>query len=268
MGSKAACLLPLSFLSAEVLCFWPVWKWYAERMLDGSDEPWGVAALLTGLAFVARNRTRRPIPVSLAASLPLLIYVLFYSALPSLARAGLAMLSITLTISPLLLGTTLHLGFAALTLLSLPIIASLQFYLGFPLRVVNGEIAAFLLRSCGEFVTAHGTTLLWRGDYVVIDAPCSGIKMLWGGLYFCFTLASFAHLSNRKTWLAYTFAAFSVFLANILRTFVLFFSETRILPMPTWFHSGVGLLCFFMNAVLVLAFIRWIRVYGENPRLV
>ena len=28
------------------LCFWPVWRWYAQRLDDGSDEPWAIVALL------------------------------------------------------------------------------------------------------------------------------------------------------------------------------------------------------------------------------
>lgn len=249
-------------LPLMLLALWPVWQWYAQRMVDGSDEPWGVAALATGLSYVVltpKSESPRPLPIS--ALLVLTIYVLLFPVLPALLKATLAIVCLTLAISALRFGKFFHLGLAALLFLSLPIIASLQFYLGYPLRVLTGEIVAWLLWCCGEIVVAKGTSLWWRGDLLSIDAPCSGIKMLWGGLYVCFSLACFLELSNRGTLRVYTLSALSIFCANVLRTFILFFSETRILVMPEWFHSLVGILCFSLAILSIVFIIRQRRSY-------
>ena len=38
---------PLLILAMQGVAFWPVWRWYGERITDGSDEPWGIVALAT-----------------------------------------------------------------------------------------------------------------------------------------------------------------------------------------------------------------------------
>lgn len=250
-------------LAALVLSFWPVWKWYAARMTDGSDEPWGMLALLTAMLYIAlspkkilRGRTAEIPPPALAV---LAIYAAGYSFLPAMARALLALVCVMFALSPHLSERRVHLGLLGLLLLSLPIIASLQFYAGYPLRALTGKIVCFMLAACGEHVVASGTSLLWRGDIISIDAPCSGIKMLWGGLYAAFSLSCFAGLSNYQTWMAYVVASLSIFVANILRTFVLFFAESRIWEMPAWFHTASGLAFFALALGTMTAFVLSMR---------
>ena len=55
-----------ALLVLQALAFWPVWQWYLRRMVDGSDEPFGVLALLSAIAIIlarrsfARRSTRSP----------------------------------------------------------------------------------------------------------------------------------------------------------------------------------------------------------------
>ena len=38
-------------IATHALTVWPVWRWYLARTTDGSDEPWGIAALIAALAL-------------------------------------------------------------------------------------------------------------------------------------------------------------------------------------------------------------------------
>src|SRR5262249_20243312 len=45
----------IALLGVLLLTLWPHWVWMARRLTDGSDEPWGVLALVTVLVLVARE---------------------------------------------------------------------------------------------------------------------------------------------------------------------------------------------------------------------
>lgn len=244
----------MSALVLQLVAFWPVWRWYFTRITDGSDEPWGVVALLTAITIALMHPRKSHDSGKLhSQSLALLVfYFIAYPYLPAMGKAVIAVLCLASELSVTRFGRRLHLGITALLLLSLPIIASLQFYAGYPLRLVTGQVVSFLLNASGEAVSASGTIMRWRGDFISIDAPCSGIKMLWTGLYLAFTLASANGLSNSRTWLAYVSASFAIFCANVVRTYVLFFTEARILSAPSWFHTTWGITCFCSAAILIL----------------
>ena len=246
------------FLILQIIAFWPVWRWYAERVLDSSDEPWGVLALITAVVFIAvRGRSGKHGSAGLVLSIgALLCYIAFFPKLPPLARGVLAMVSISGVVSPGSLGRSMHLGVLGLLLLSLPIIASLQFYLGYPVRALTSLVSAQIITLIGYPTEAYGAMLKWAGEYIAVDAPCSGVKMLWTGLYLNFTLACFAGLSQTRTWLSYVAAGIAIFLANMLRVTVLFFLESGIVQGPAWLHAGLGLLFFALVAAFIIAFNR------------
>lgn len=240
----------------QLIAFWPVWRWYLKRLNDGSDEPWGLLALLTALVFLfVKGNTNEIKPRHLALSAGCAaLYALSFQYMMPLGRAGLAIASIGLLLSPARLGRSMHLGMLALLVLSLPIIATLQFYLGYPVRLVTSHLVAELLNLCGWPVQAQGTGLHLAAEVICVDAPCSGIRMLWSGLYLNFTLACFANLSSFRTWLTYIFAAPVIFIGNVLRAFFLFFIESRIVNAPAWAHNGVGLAVFALTSIAIIYF--------------
>lgn len=244
---------PLVILGLQGIAFWPVWRWYGERITDGSDEPWGIAALATALVFLLRQGKPGHVKISTlgCAAALVTLYALSFPFVPALARAILAVLTLSCTLSAFYLGRSLHLGILGLLLLSLPLIASLQFYLGYPVRFLTAEIAAWIITLTGHAVTAEGTCLRWLGDLISVDAPCSGIKMLWTGLYLNFTLACFRELGSLRTWLTYSLSMFIIFLGNLLRTIVLFYGEAHILSFPSWGHQGVGIAAFLVVALAI-----------------
>jgi exosortase/archaeosortase family protein len=248
---------PDALLAIELLAFWPVWRWYVHRMSDQSDEAWGLVALVTAVLFVfLRSRTsrneRRAERLMLPATL-LLCYSLSYLFLSPLPRAAIAVTAVAATISAIRFGQRLHLGVWGLLLLSLPVVASLQFYLGFPMRAVVARLAAPMLQINGFAVTAVGASLNWNGDPILIDAPCSGVKMLWTGFYLTFALACYYKLNAKRTTLACLAAFGAVIIGNTIRAAALFYVEAGAanLSLPKWTHEGVGVVVFAATAVAI-----------------
>ncbi len=235
-----------SIVFLQLLSFWPVWRWYLQRIMDGSDEPWGVLALVTVIIIVLmRGRISTPDASALTlAAIVAGIYALVYSFLPPLARGMLAMFALSLILSPTFFGEKLQFGVLGLLMISLPVIASIQFYGGFPVRFITALVSAHTLSLIGFEVVAQGTLLHWMGELVVVDAPCAGIKMLWAGLYFNFSLAARKNLGLVATWMGTSLTLFSVFIANVLRASLLFFTESGIVQAPAVAHQAIGLVCF------------------------
>src|SRR5262245_5321164 len=246
-------------------------------MIDQSDEAWGLVALVTAVLFVfLRSRTCRnergaekmkfnheetkdtnksnsaPLRLMLPATL-LLCYSLSYHFLSPLPRAAIAVTAIAATISAIRLGRRMHLGVWGLLLLALPVVASLQFYIGFPTRAIVARLAAPMLQINGFAVTAEGASLNWNGDPILIDAPCSGVKMLWTGFYLTFALACYFKLNATRPALASLAAFGAVISGNTIRAAALFYVEAGAanLPLPGWTHEGVGVVVFAATAVAI-----------------
>src|SRR5690606_31711754 len=115
-------------------------------------------------------------------------YAAGYHFLPPLVRAGLAALALGLALSRWRFGVWLHPGVTGLLLLSLPVVPTLQFYLGYPMRWLVAALASAMLRLAGYAVRPEGACLDWAGKLVALDAPCSGVRMLWAGLFLAMAL--------------------------------------------------------------------------------
>lgn len=247
---------PLALLLAAL---WPHLAWMARRLTDGSDEPWGLLALVTVLVLVARDRAQltAPSPRTLAASGALA--VLAAAALwwlPALLAAAIAMLALAVYVTGALSRRPVA-PMITLLLLALPLIASLQFYLGFPLRVATAHAAAPLLAVLGIEATPAGAALLFKGRTVLIDAPCAGIGMLWVGSYTAALLSYLNGAGARRTLLNGAGAAVIVFAANVLRNVALFFVEAGLIDAPAATHDAVGLVAFALAVVPIVALTHW-----------
>ena len=256
-------------LAIESLAFWPVWRWYIQRMTDQSDDAWGIVALVTAVLFAlwpgsgnvsrdAGDRVdvdgRKSSETGLMLPATLLIgYALSYHFLSPLPRAMIAITVIAATISAMRFGRRLHLGVWGLLLLALPVVASLQFYLGYPMRMVVAWLAAPLLQLNGFAVVAEGACLNRNGELILIDAPCSGVKMLWTGFYLTFTLACYYKLNAKRTAMACGATFISIIIGNTFRAAALFHVETGAanISMPDWTHEGVGVVVFAATAIAI-----------------
>ena len=245
-------------LAALAAALWPHWTYVARRMVDGSDEPWGVLALATVALLVFRDRAELAEPPrgALVVSVALAVLAAVASlTLPDLAAAALAMLALGVALVHALRRPASAL--IALLLLSLPIIASLQFYLGFPLRVVTAWGAAHLLALFGLDVSAIGAALQWNGTTVLVDAPCAGIGMLWVGSYTAALLSYLNRATAYRTLVNATAASLLVLVANVIRNTALFFPEARIVHWPAASHDLIGLAAFATAVIPIVILTSW-----------
>lgn len=283
-------LIIFSILAA----FWPVWIWYGQRLCDQSDEPLGIVALITLLYLITYQQSKATSaaasanaaspssiltstitssPVALTAMLALYGLSLFFA--PKLISAALALITLALAISHIW-RRPLNSGQWILLLLSLPLVASLNFYLGYPLRLVVAQCAVSLLSINGFPVIAQGTSLLWHNQLIEIDAPCSGIKMLWAALYLAAVQLSLRNSKPTQAILYLILGTTAAVFANVLRVTSLFYLEAGIIAAPaqipklfthqffapqsfaalfeTAVHTGTGVAAFLL-VVLILFFV-------------
>ena len=247
-----------------LISHWPIWLWYVRRMSDGSDEPWGVLALVSCLAFVPWKRLRDRVPLKLLGGVVLaqLFFVLVAINWVPILRA----LFVALMLGFALVHLRAPAGIMGLLGLSLPWIATLQFYVGFPLRVFTGEVSKWILLGFGVPVQREGIVLLWSSQQVVIDRPCAGIYMLWFGGYLAYFLASVYGLDLRQCLTLGITAFVLVLVLNILRNVALFFLEAGIIEAPEFAHEGVGVFLFLIAIGLLAKIAETKRVPGRALR--
>lgn len=233
-----------------ILATWPVWRWYALRTMDGSDEPWGLLALATLIALAFRSGIRLPNDDKrfVWPAIVLAIYLLTFRCLSPFPRAVVA----AAAFGVLFFSGRNLVAHAGLLALSLPMIATAQFYLGYPLRLLAAEATVATLRAFHFEVTREGSLLHWRGETIMVDAPCSGVRMLWVGLYLAGSVAVWARLDNLRAMILFATAVVLVIGANVVRSTMLFFKESGVIPVPEWVHVGIGALTFAGATILIL----------------
>lgn len=247
-------------LAALAVALWPVWRWMVRRFADGSGDAWELLAAATAVAVLVRDRSlvsRNLGSVSLVIPVAcLLAYAASYHEVSPLPRALLAMAALGTALSALWYGKRIDVALCGLLLISLPVMASLNFYLGYPLRVVAGTLAEALLQMNGIAAVREGAQLQWNGQIVAIDAPCSGVKMLWTGAYLSLSLAAMMRLSDLRALALLAGTALVVIVANAFRATSLFYVETGLIDAPDAFHDAIGLVMFAFAAATVFALAR------------
>lgn len=212
------------WLAAQVLALWPTWLWTARRMVDGSDDPLGLLALaaLGGLAWQIRHELRASPRLGwLAAGMAgTALATLSLTLLPPLASGLLGVLALACTLAAFMPHRITRLPVTGLAVLALPLLSSLQFYLGYPLRLVTAEASRWLL-ALGTSTVREGTALLVNGQRVLVDAPCSGVQMAWLGYFTACVAALWAGVPDRVLLRRLPAVGLTVLAGNVLRNTVL-----------------------------------------------
>src|ERR1044071_3472108 len=254
---KRALLIP----GLQVIAFWDVWRWYVSRAVFSWDQPWGVLALVAAIVFLLASR--KPWPQTNRSLFMPTLFLVFYAAtflhFGPLARATVAFTALAVTTSSLRFGKSFHPGLFGLFYLSLPTLPTLQFFGGYPLRVVVAELTAPILRMSGFAVIPEGTCLNWAGQMIWIDAPCSGIKMLWVGLFLTFVVLCLYELPFLKTLLLLPLVGFVILATNVFRAVALFYLEAGVLRMPSWGHEYAGVIAFVLEAAGIISIVFMLR---------
>lgn len=239
------------WLALQFVALTPTWCWMVDRMRDGSDDPLGALALVSLAVLVWQLRHElRAAPrlgwMALATGGTLLAAVAHHGlgvvpALPPLAASLLAMLALACGLLAFLPKRIAALPVAGLAVLALPLLSSLQFYAGYPLRVVTAEASRWLLAP-GFDVMREGSTLLIDGRMVIVDAPCSGVQMVWLGYFTACVVALWAQRTNRQFATRLPIVGLLVLFGNIMRNAVLVAFEGAGHAMAPWAHDAFGLL--------------------------
>jgi exosortase len=244
------------WLGAAALATLPAWQWAAARFADGSDDPLGALAILAIALLAWRDRAQLrsdPEPrFALLAACALLCFVFLSSVgATHLLLACVAMLALCAVWFSLLHDRSRALPLLLLAALALPLIASLQFYAGFPLRVLTAELSVWALRALGAEASREGASMIANGQLVIVDAPCSGVQMAWFAYFSAGLTATLAQLKNSNFALRLPLVGCIVIVGNVLRNTVLVASEARVFgesfANSAMWHEAVGL--FFLAAV-------------------
>jgi exosortase/archaeosortase family protein len=124
---------------------------------------------------------------------------------------------------------------------------------------VVADLTAPILRMSGFAVVSEGTCLNWAGKMIWIDAPCSGIKMLWVGLFLTFVVLCLYELPLRKTLLLLPLVGVVIMAANVFRAVALFYLEAGVLSMPSWGHEYAGVIAFVLEAAGIIGIVLLFR---------
>ena len=232
------------WLVLQALALLPAWAWMARRLADGSDDPLGLLALagLAWLVAVHRRylRASPALPWLGAALLLTLAATLSRASLPPLLGSLLAVLALAAGLLAFLPRQVAAAPVLGLAVLALPLLSSLQFYAGYPLRVLTAEASRWLLAPAFT-VAREGSTLLVDGRLVIVDAPCSGVQMVWLGYFTACAVALWARQRDRTVLARLPGVGLAVLAGNIVRHSLLVAAEGAGQPLPAWGHEALGL---------------------------
>ena len=234
-----------AWLAVHALALWPHGAWAARRIADGSDDPLGVAALAVLLLWLwlARESLRatpRLAWLGAAGALTVAATASLFAA-PPLAAALLAALAISAHVVAWLPDRSPRAALAGLTLLALPLIASLQFYAGYPLRVFTAQFSAWLLQAASVAAERSGTAMTVNAQLIVVDAPCSGVQMAWLAYFAACSVALLTRRRDGAFLRRLPLVGLLVLAGNVLRNTMLVALEARPESLAPWAHEAIGI---------------------------
>jgi exosortase/archaeosortase family protein len=249
-------LPPIAWLGLQAAALWPHWRWAGRRMVDGSDDPLGLASIAV-LAFAVwrlapRLRSAPSRAWLVSAMVGTVAAALSTIVAPPLVAALLAVLALAAGLCAFAPGGTPLMPLGGLAVLSLPVVSSLQFYAGFPLRVVTAQFSTWMLQVFGVAAERSGSAMWVNGQLVIVDAPCSGVQMVWMAYFCACAIACFRGLPDRVFARRAAWVGVIVMLGNVLRNSVLVLMESQGSALPNSLHEGIGLVALALVCVAVV----------------
>ncbi len=257
---RVEAMSPLAWLALQAAALWPHWRWAAARVADGSDDPLGLAALATLAVVVWRLEPQlraSPKPAWLIAAMGATLAATLASFhLPPLVGALLAALAMAAGLRSFMPSGHAVLPMAGLAVLALPVVSSLQFYAGYPLRLVTAQLSTWLLQGVGMAAERSGNSMTVQGRLIIVDAPCSGVQMVWMAYFCACAVAAFSGLRDRQLLARLPWVGLLVLAGNVLRNSVLVALEAQHEQVSEAVHQGVGLVVLVMVCAAVVAVVR------------
>ena len=245
LACRPSYLSPLAWLGLQAAALWPHGAWMARRVQDGSDEPLGLAALaLLLMLLVARSHALRIAPqtgwlaasalLTLAANAALL-------AAPPLLCALIGALALAAALMAWLPARGPRAPLAGLVVLALPLISSLQYYGGYPLRVLTAQLSAWVLRIRRHRGGARRRLDAGARAAGIVDAPCSGVQMVWMAYFCACAVAALTALRDGDFLKRLPAIGALVLVGNVLRNSLLVALESRPQGLDADIHQAIGL---------------------------
>lgn len=246
-------LLPLL---AAGLATWSSVYDYGRRALWGSvrTHEWVACAILVLVVCFRAARpegggatTGRQLRAWRVCGASAAVYAATYAFLGENTRMVVAVLGAVGVACAGILGRGALLPAATLGALSLPVLAILQLQVGFPLRVAGAHVCAFIAaRATGADVSAQGSLIRWGEHAILVDEPCSGVRILWTALLTAAGLALWFRLSAPRSAGLIALGVVAALIAHVVRTVTLVFLESplaaaRNLPHSEAVHTWTGL---------------------------
>jgi len=257
------------WLGLQAIALWPQWVWYWRRLVDGSDEPLGVLALLALALLLFRLAPQmRRVPdwrwILVACALTVSSAVAL--EVTPLLSALVGVLALAAGLAAWLEPDAPRLPCAGLLVLSLPLLSSLQFFAGYPLRMVTAQLSCGLLRILGFEAERSGSSILVSNQLVIVDAPCSGIQMAWMAYFAAIAAAAALAIPDRILLRRLPLVGLLVMAGNTLRNTILVGWEASGRPPGEAWHQTVGLV---VLAGVCLLTLKWMKreVHGEVSRV-
>jgi exosortase/archaeosortase family protein len=281
---KRALTHSLAVVGFTCAACWDAWRWYGARVAATPEEAIALA-LTVALVFAIGSRRFLPSPQSridpaqnrvisgtrtsctegsktpyVPIAMLLALYAAAELALPPIVAAAIAVTAVLYALYRLLTGEHPPLAFYGLVALSLPVLPSLQFMLGYPMRIVSASITVALLQVQGLAVSREGTHMLWRGETIQFDAPCSGVNMLWAGLMLTLAACVVWRAGWRMTAIAVAASMLLTLAANVLRAVSLFYVEAGLIAgAAPWWHEAIGIAAFALAAAGTMKLLTHLR---------
>ena len=253
---------PVPLAAIALVACWDSWRWTIHRLTQSPEEGLSLLftfALLGVLAIprVTKRRCQSRINPARPAVMLMLHAVLTLANAPSIIQSAVATTLVAFILYRAAHDTTPPAAFWGLVALAMPVLPSLQFVFGYPLRVVSATLTVALLNLQGVPITRDGTYVTIAGQTSQFDAPCSGIAMLWALVLVTLMAALITRLSLAKLCLALLLTITVAIAANALRVASLLYATTIMGETePTWLHEAVGLASFALAALLLAACLR------------
>ncbi len=253
---------PLPLAAIAVFACWDSWRWTIHRLAQSPEE--GLSLLFT-LALLGMLSLpcliNRPQPTRIDL-LPISAMLALHAGLnvadaPSILQSALATTLLAYLLYRAAHETGPPAAFWGLIALSMPVLPSLQFVFGYPLRIVSAALTVTLLNLQGVPIMRDGTYVTIAGQTAQFDAPCSGIAMLWALVLVTLMAALISRLSLPKLCLALLLTLTAAIAANALRVASLLYATTFFgATEPPWLHEAVGLAAFALAVFLLAACLR------------
>lgn len=263
----------LLVLVLQVVLFKDVLIWIFNRLNDNSDEISGITSLISlfiilflGSNYKDNNFESKKFDLNIISYTFLLYFFISFFDI-AILKGLIASLSLSITASFYINRKYFDLKIFGLLLLSLPILTSLQFFIGYPLRILVTYLASILLKLSGLNVLQEATCLTLDKNSVCVDAPCSGIQMLLTGFFLCFIFSFIKKLNNIQTIILLVTNILIVIFVNIFRATALFYTESGILltkvfseeqiktygsTFKNFSHDSIGIVSFIFIALLIM----------------